>query len=403
MNYNEQQQSRNAGVVRHICAFFFALWAFIYLYCLEGELLSAVQYAYSHGVTHYNHFVGAAIITIILLIVQRVVSRIFQLPLRFHALSYFPSALLLTMLTDFNQPVISHFRFGKWAWLAPLLLLLFLLLVWTAKQVEGLLSTDSRKHLSDLLWPNALLLLIFVIISGGTHSVKDTYLYELKTERLLCEGQFSRAAEVAKKSHATSPWLTELRSFALLKQDQLGERLFDFPQPGGADALLSIADTDTTIHRFTSRDIFSHFGIKPDHSVRSAARYLALLTEREEDIYDSLLRENAAPALINMAQTRLRHAYDYQLCRALLNRDLNAFTQLLPNYQRVAPADTLPRSYREAICQLDTARADTATLSHFRRYQAMCDTLPDPLVRSNLTRRKYGTTLWWYYDNPQVH
>lgn len=78
------------------------------------------------GQTHYNHLIGASLITFILLLVQRGVSRLCQGVRVANSLTYVPSALLLTFLTS-AHPDITYggFSFGGWAIALPVLLVVF--------------------------------------------------------------------------------------------------------------------------------------------------------------------------------------------------------------------------------------------------------------------------------------
>ena len=57
---------KNQGVLtRVMCTFVFTLFCFYYLYCYQADLLTVTQHILSKGQTHYNHFVGAVLITIL--------------------------------------------------------------------------------------------------------------------------------------------------------------------------------------------------------------------------------------------------------------------------------------------------------------------------------------------------
>ena len=111
------------------------LFSFCYLFFLQGEILAEAQFIYSKGVTTYNLFIGAVIITLVLQIIQWVVSMLSRLPSRWYALSYLPSMLLLAILTDINQEVIQQFSVGAWIWVAPIVLVVYVALVIVAKKI----------------------------------------------------------------------------------------------------------------------------------------------------------------------------------------------------------------------------------------------------------------------------
>ena len=80
----------------------------------------------TNGQTHYVPWLGAILITIILQLCQVCVYSLLKLSKRGHAITYFPSVLLLTVLTSIraNSTTIN---FGNWIWVAPVLLYLFII------------------------------------------------------------------------------------------------------------------------------------------------------------------------------------------------------------------------------------------------------------------------------------
>ncbi len=415
MNYNHPIPEKTAGVIRYSCGFLFMAFSFAYLYFMQGDLLAEAQYVFSNGVTHYSLIVGAVVVTVVLQLLQWIVSLMVHVPSRWHALTYFPSFLALTMLTDFSEDTIAHFRLGAWVWAAPLLLLLFGLLAVAVRHIERNLGESWRHDFPSLLWVNYLVLLVLILFCGSCHSAPDTYLYELKTERLLLAGKDEAASRVGIKSLATTPRLNRLRMFALARQGQLPEHLFDYPQPFGPDGLITIADTDRHIHRITSSDICFALGAVPDASVRTTERYFRLLLPLLHAEADSLTQaagiclaaSDTMPhdlrLRLDLNRRHLRTAYDYHLCRLLLQKDLKEFEQTLPVYGTLhdVPSDQpalLPRAYREAVALIHPAEADSATLSGLHAYRQLRESLADSVERKNRTRRAFGNTFWWYYD-----
>ena len=113
------------------------LFSFSYLYYLQGEILAEAQFVYSKGVTTYNLLLGAIIITLVLQLLQWVVRLLSRLPSRWHAFSYLPSMLLLAILTDVNPEAMLHFSLGAWLWIAPALLIAYILLVIIVRKVDA--------------------------------------------------------------------------------------------------------------------------------------------------------------------------------------------------------------------------------------------------------------------------
>ena len=417
MNYNHPRRRKTAGVIRYSCGILFCLFSFVYLYFMQGDLLAQAQFVFSKGVTHYSFFIGAVVITAVLQILQWIVALVIKLPCRWHALTYYPSFLALTMMTDFNEEIINNFHWGKWLWLCPLLLIVFAVLVRLATVSEEVIPDEYPNTLSAKLWTNYLLMFIMVVFSGGCHRVPDTYLYELKAERLILEGRYADAAQVGIKSLSTSERLDNLRCYALSKEGLLAENLFDYPQPYGAKGLLNVNDIDTLHHRFDAQNICFSLGAFKGKNVKSLKRFLALVEPLLQHRADSMAEVDSftlasSDSLRELHIRRVernnlqrRRAADYHLCSLLLSKDMKHFEQLLPAYYPQSEVDStyfaaLPRAYREAMTMLKPQLADSVTLASYREYEQLMDSLSDnKIIQTNISRRHFGNTYWWYYDH----
>ena len=375
-DYSTSHQ-KTAGFIRYSCALLFMLFSFCYIFFLQGEILAEAQFVYSKGVTSYDILIGAIIITVILQIVQWIVSMLSRLPSRAHALSYLPSMLLLAMLTDVNEEAIEHFSFGAWVWVTPCILVAYILLVIFVKKVDHDNSVDSR-GIKSQIYPNFVILFLLILCVGVIPQTTDVYHYELKTERLILAKDYEGAAAVGKKSLRATARLTQLRMYALSKQDLLAENLFDYPQYYGSKGLLDIADT-SSLERFTTQDICFHLGAFCGKSIQTADRYYRLM------LGDSICNQ---------------HTADYYLCSLLLDKKLPEFLRQLPRYYDLSDSiayESLPRAYREALLQTGK-KTDFDTDARFRDYNELKASLKDETERINKTHREFGNTYWWYYD-----
>ena len=62
MNYNNPIPKNIASIIQISCISLFALFCFVYIFCMEGDLLAHAQYVFAHGVTTYYRGVGAVVI-----------------------------------------------------------------------------------------------------------------------------------------------------------------------------------------------------------------------------------------------------------------------------------------------------------------------------------------------------
>ena len=391
MNYNNPLPSSINNIIKLTTIVLFALFSFIYLFCIQNDVLAEAQYVFSGGLTTYSRLWGALIITGFLLVIQYYVAKASKLVGRWYALSFFPSFVVLAILTSLNRAVIEDFSFGQWVWALPLLIVLFILLLYIKRRLPGESIDDGDYHLSRYLWPNYAVMFLMMLVCGANASADDVFMYELKAERLLLEDNFEGASRVGEKSMNTSPRLNEMRMYALARQGLLGEKLFDYPQPYAAQSLMMMDDTVTRLHRFTCKNIQKALGAWANTSVTSFDHYVDLLRKNPSTCHNPLLA-------------------DYILCGKLLEKDLRGFTQVIKRYYDLSsPVNVrdLPKAYREAMLLQakaignDSLNAfvDTLMLSNYKDYCAILDADESDLVRKNRLRRSYGNTLWWYLDN----
>lgn len=406
-------------VVRRSCATLFLLFTFAYLHFQQGEVLALEQHVFSDGVTSYSLLLGAIIIPIVLLLVQRLTAYLAKLPAHFHAWSYLPSMALLAFICDIDADTLRQSDWHRWLWLAPLCAVVFVVLTGLFRNL-GKAESDrpaDRSERASVLASNFCILLVLILVAASLPRTTAAYLYELETERLVAERRYKDALRVGKRSRETTRRLTELRMYALSQTDSLPERIFCYPQDYGEEGLLCVGDTSNHFYRIDAEDVCLSLGGICGSNVRSTARYLQLLRKTLALRYDSLakvdttgmadsLRRQQVLALRNTYRRQCRAA-DYELCRLLLRKDLTAFSHELPRY-RALLADTLcgrgtemvrlPKAYREALALVDSTLTDTATLASYRRYRLLCDTIADATARNNYAHRRYGDTYWWYHD-----
>lgn len=397
MNRNSTDRQKTAGIIRYSCGILFVLFSFCYLFFLQGELLAEAQFVFSKGVTTYNLFIGAVIITLVLQILQWVVSMLSRLPASWHALSYLPPMLMLAILTDVDRATIQHFSFGPWTWIAPVVLVCYCLLVVLSRKVSSGGDDDSADYRAQL-YPNYIILFQLILAVGAIPQSTDVYHYELKAERLLLAKDYEAASRVGEHSLRTSARLTQLRMYALSKQGLLAERLFDYPQYDGSRGLLNVADT-LSDERFTARGICLHLGAFCGTSVPSTDSYYQLM------LADTIWNQ---------------HTADYYLCSLLLDKRLQTFCRQLPTYYALSDSvqhtgDHLPRAYREALLLAGdheaalqgwvvvggdtlTHFADPDLTTRFNAYSQLQQDLPDQRERINQSHRQFGHTYWWYHD-----
>jgi len=343
-------------LVKATCAGVFTAFVFCYLYFYQAEELTYLQQTLSGGQTHYDRTIGAIIITIVLLLLQRMVYGITHLRKYAHALTYFPSSLALVALTDVTPAGRLSFT---WLWVAPLLLLVFAAWVWMEKQLEIFSKTPRNESLfSRPMWTNMALLIAQMLLVVLCCNNNDVFHRRLKMEQLLVKGRYAEALQAGGHSHETDSALTMLRAYALSRMGQMGDKLFEYPIVGGSEMLVPNADSARTLTmNWKIVKAFSHKGGRKD----------------------------------------------YRLMASLLDRNLDDFVYHLTIDCKTDSA-TMPRHYREALVlyahkQHKIAYHDSVLDADYEDFRKLEKQQTDPVRRVAVMERAYGNTYWWYYFN----
>ncbi|MBR1469961.1 MAG: hypothetical protein IJ605_07625 [Prevotella sp.] len=351
------KSSSNSGekLMRAVCAMLFTVFTFCYLYFYQGDLIAAAQHIFSAGQTQYDHLIGAVLITLTLFGVHLLFLAITRLTYRAHALTYYPSLLALLLLTVIQITDRQHISYGPWLWVAPVLLAIVIFFAYLVRKYESLEKIRKPVGLfSKIFWSNIMLLCFGFFFVGIFSNHNDVLHYRLRMETLLLKYDYKGALEVGKKSLATDPSLTLLRTHALAKCHLLGERLFEFPLEGGAQAL------------------------KPDGNSVQTIMYPTY-------------------KFVQLPES------DYTLCAHLLNRNLDAFALAVKKYY--AADSLLPKHYREALVLHNHLRSNpivayknAVTDADYADFmKLMRNGTPGSDPRRNHVRDIYGNTYWYYY------
>ena len=150
-------------VMRVTCAGFFLLFSFFYVYNYQADVLYVLQHVLSGGVTTYNRTIGAVLIVLLLYLLHAAMIAVTSLRGQAYALTYFPSMLLLGILTDVETCMGSSGYPGHWVWLFPLLMVLYAGVVYVCRQLESVARPAlSEGFFSRTTWGNLLLMVLWL-------------------------------------------------------------------------------------------------------------------------------------------------------------------------------------------------------------------------------------------------
>ena len=368
-----------------LCTFVFALFSFFYLYYYQADLMTIMQHVLSEGQTHYNHFVGAVLITIVLLLIQVGVVRLFQRMRLSWAFTFVPSSLLLAMITDVRQSASAANGFIEFGWggyVLPLCLIMFFVVVWglNSSGITEKYNLDF-KNPTHQLWVNlTVILLLMLFVCGWGNS--DRVLHDrLHVEQCLADNDVDEALRTLQLHSDADDNLTMLTAYALSRKGQLPERLFEFPLKGGSASLMPNGKNvgfgliaDTTFYAYLGNAYLQRM---------STMHYL--------DYQRRHKRLN-------------RRTIDYQLCAYLMDKKLDAFAHNITKYYEVNDSVKLPKHYKEALILYTHLHSNPCIVYHdnvldadFEDMQKLEKSIADARERQTALRDTYGNTYWYYY------
>ena len=381
MTKHYSDKKNGTGTNKVVCAICFLLFSFLWLYEFQADLLAIAQHVMSNGVTQYDRTIGAIIITAVLYILQLCVAFITKLSRRTHALTYFPSMLLLAVLSDIDSEINENTTFGAWLWGVPLLLVIWGGCVWLARQVMpfGLNEEKESGLFSNRICLNLLQMvgmMLGVGLIGNTNAVVH---YSAHAEIAIMNGDFDEALRVGGESLETNERLTMLRAFALSKKGLLADELFRYPVAGTSESLLPMQVKPQIL---PADSIWKHLGAR------------SLTTMPAEKYYEAMERDTLATEALA----------DYRLCGYLIDRNLNAFVRMLPKYYEVADTLPLPRYYKEALVLYMHQTANPVIVFHdpvlaedWKNLQQLKAKYPNEPERQYRIFDEYEESYWYYY------
>jgi hypothetical protein len=388
MRYHNSQKKDGTITTRVMCAILFCAFSFSWLYWFQADVIAVGQHVLSKGVTRFDRTIGTLVVTAVLLVLQQIIAAVVRLNRRSHALTYLPSMLILAIISDISADIDLRFSLGAWYWVAPLVLIVWGLVVWMAK---NMLTLDSDKDYSGVfsrrVWINALIMFVMMLSVAAIGNTNATFHFRSHAEVALQQGDIEEALRVGNESFETDEHLTMLRIYALSRQYQLGERLFRYPIAGTSSDMLPlpIKGSRSRLILLPTDSIWVHLGGRPASSM-DAKRYLV-----------ALKRSGLATQAVA----------DYVLCGHLIDRDIDAFVRDLPKYYVLKDSvyDELPFHYREALTLYTHRRTNPSIIYHnavmdedWSNLQELERSYPDARERMGKVAERYQGSYWYYYS-----
>ena len=185
MNYRKKKQNDSATTVRVVCAIVFILFSWCWLYYFQYDLLTMAQHVLSHGLTHYNRLVGAIVVTVVLMLLQNLVSKVTRLGKSFYALTFFPSMLSLGMLTNIVPEPDGGINHEFSGWLCLLILIAWGGVSYVVTKLQELDDAPNPNIFSRTMWVNLLIMVFMMMSVAGIGNTDAVFHYRMRAERSL--------------------------------------------------------------------------------------------------------------------------------------------------------------------------------------------------------------------------
>ena len=362
------------------CGLLFSIFSFVFLYVFQRDVLEALHYSLAHGKTVFAPLGSAIVITLVLILLRWGVNSLLGLKGNIRSISYFPSFLVLCALTGFGRDVYLSEYHSSWTWLMPLLLVLFAAVGFWLRHLFRNKLNEEGSVFSLVFW-NVFILLAMCFMTVSISNTDRTFHHELQMERALRHKDYNEALKVGRHSMEASRTLTALRAIALARTNQLGDKLFEYPQYYGSDGLF-FANDSTTQLRYTNDSIYYLLGVRP-YAGESRMEFLYNICQKETGRFTAL---------------------HYYLAALLLDKNLKDFAKEISDVYEVE--DTLPRYYREAMLLYQQEIKDTTSLwkasdsvmiHRYKAFQELHRGGQSDVPEINHIRKDFDDTYWWYF------
>lgn len=364
-----------------VSAVVFCTFSFVYLFYYQDDLLTMEQHVLSKGLTHYNRFLGATIITAILYLAHVGIDTATRRCSKHPALTYFMPAMALAIMTDINPDVDKEFSFGKWLWLMPLLTVVYAAVTFVSAQLLANNDGPSHKSGARIIWENMLIMASFFLFICGTANTDRIFHQRMRIERLIDEGKFKEALNVGKGSYApTDSSTTMLRVYALSKTNSLGETLFEYRIKGGSKSLLPNGTSVKTM-LYSDTLVFHHVAEMSKQKMPPM-------------VYLKWMKKHG------WAKAPLE---DYLLAGYLLDKNIDGFAREF-KASKYTGKKVLPKHFKEALVLYCHIRSNPVVKIHdevmeadYQDFMNIIKNTPDKRQRKFCIQTNYANTYWFYY------
>jgi hypothetical protein len=338
MKYSYKSTQRAATVINFMCLLLFVAYScYIYLRYQYGvvALTYFVQSEQSFvSSTSNSTWISALLGTTLALIPALVIMRCMHFSVRFKALMFLPSYVVLGLLTGISpQSVYSTENTIPILSTVLLLLLSFLLIVFSQFYHE---RRNEHSSFFNYFWSNALLSSLGIFFTICITNTDRPLHVQLSMAHALHEEDYASIERISNGETSTNNTITAIQALALSKQDKIADNLFALPYLKGSASLFPDSNPASCLYH-TPTLLYTHLRAVPVGRVGNVRLFLEkAVAQRQLSVLPT-----AADSVKN------KPLIDYYLCSLLLDKDLKGFAANLSKYY--SQSTTLPRHYREAL------------------------------------------------------
>ena len=218
--------------IRIVCGTLFCLFSLIYFSVYQADIMAVAQRAASEGKTHYQPYVSALVITLVLQLLQKGVYRLTNLYKRFYFLTYVPSLMAMVFLSSLVEADTTY-----WWWMMPLLLALWGVAVWLCRMGQAIEGKDGAGVLSsNVMLTNVASLVFLLFLTAWIGDKPEGQYQQAHTETVIADNVRTFTAQ---RDTITNPnqWLADNTLIGLLMEKRVKEfvrlvpRYYDVSQP----------------------------------------------------------------------------------------------------------------------------------------------------------------------------
>lgn len=369
--------SQHSQKVRVLMRVLFGVFLFLFFFYYQYPLLELTQYQLSGGQTVYRPLISALVLTGLLVSAQRLVEKWIPFSDNLYFFSYLPSVIASILFIAFTPKTNGILlMFAGFAFVIFVLIVCLIL-----RNVSGVKAGSDS--VPELFSKHFAALVLACLMIGATANSREVLAYEIKVAGLIKEGKYDEALEIGRNSLATSSRLSALRALALSRSSLgLGEGLFSYPLSEGGAKQLLLEPADTTVSLLPPDSLYAQWGVWPS-SRETPIEYFYRAASRTTD-----------STVVG----------DYLLASLLLERDLDRFVEVLPDYYAISDTVEIPRYFSEALAvyvhlkgKTENVSVDSALMKNYEDFLHYGEQYRDLIVRRNYWRRKYADTYWTYF------